>query len=58
MRVAISNGHEEADYIIKMYKNHKNKIVVINDDLNISNELSKKNSRLSFLIMYLLGLEE
>ena len=43
MRVAISNGHEEADYIIKMYKNHKNKIVVINDDLNISNELSKKN---------------
>ena len=43
MRVAISNGHEEADYIIKMYKNRRNKIVVINDDFNICNELSKKN---------------
>ena len=43
MKVAISNGHEEADYIIKMYSGHHNKIVVINSDLGICNELSKKN---------------
>ena len=43
MKVAISNGHEEADYIIKIFKNHHNKLVVINDDFKICNELSKKN---------------
>lgn len=43
MKVVIANGHEESDYIIKMYKSHKNKLVVINDNYNICDELSKKN---------------
>ena len=43
MKVAISNGHEEADFIVKMYRGHSNKLVVINSDINICNEISKKN---------------
>ena len=44
MKVAISNGHEEADFIVKMYRGHSNKLVVINSDINICNEISKKNA--------------
>ena len=43
MKVVISNGNQSADYIISMYKENKDKVIVINDDEATCKYLSKKN---------------
>lgn len=43
MRIAIADGAQEADYIIQQFQNKKNRLYVINDDVEICKYLSKKN---------------
>lgn len=43
MKVVVADGNEEADYIIRMYHNRQNSLVVINSSGSIANELSRKN---------------
>lgn len=43
MKIVISNGKQDADYIVSMYKENKNKVIVINDDEEICKYISKKN---------------
>ena len=43
MKVVVADGNEEADYIIRMYHNRRNSLVVINSSSSTANELSRKN---------------
>ena len=43
MKVVVADGNEEADYIIRMYHNRQNSLVVINSSSSTANELSRKN---------------
>lgn len=43
MKVVVSNGTQSADYIISMYKENKDKVIVINDDEKMCKYLSRKN---------------
>ena len=41
MKIVICDGHNEADYIIKMFKKKENTLIVINNDKNYASYLSK-----------------
>ena len=43
MKVVIADGRHEADYLISVYKSKKNNLIVINNDQNFCEYLSKKN---------------
>lgn len=43
MKIAITGGHSEADFIISMFKKEKHEIVVINDDLEFAKKISEHN---------------
>ena len=43
MRIVIANGNHEADYIIKMFKDKSNEIIVINSDPHVCDYLSSEN---------------
>ena len=43
MKILIAGGQNEADFIIKMFKEEKHQLVVINSDLNYSKILSREN---------------
>ncbi len=43
MKVLIAGGQNEADFIIKMFKEEKHQLVVINNDLNYCKLLSREN---------------
>ena len=43
MRIVIADGNQEADYIINLFQNKKNHLHVINSNVEICKELSKKN---------------
>ena len=44
MRIAIADGYQEDDYIINLFLNKKNKISVINSNMEIAKTLSVKNN--------------
>lgn len=44
MKIVIANGEHEADYIINMFKEKNNEIIVINSDENICRFLSEANN--------------
>ena len=44
MRIVIADGYQEADYIINLFLNKKNKISVINSNMEIAKALSVKNN--------------
>ena len=50
MRIVIADGYQEADYIINLFLNKKNKISVINSNMEIAKALSVKNN--VFIIMF------
>ena len=41
MKIVICDGHNEADYIIKMFKSRENTLIVINSDRDYGNYLAK-----------------
>ena len=43
MRIVVADGRQEADYIINLFNTKKNQLHVINSDVEICKELSKKN---------------
>lgn len=43
MKVVIADGYHEADYIINLFNDHKNDLVVINEDESICHYLSNNN---------------
>ena len=43
MKILIAGGQNEADFIIKMFKEEKHQLVVINSDLNYCKLLSREN---------------
>lgn len=43
MKIVIADGKHEADYIIKLFKNRNNKIIVINSDKDVCTYLSMQN---------------
>ena len=44
MKIVIINGGHEADYIVKHFKNHRNKLIIINDDNHICEYISANNN--------------
>ena len=43
MKIAITGGHSEAEFIISMFSKEKHDLVIINDDLDIANKISQDN---------------
>ncbi|MGN1227361.1 MAG: NAD-binding protein [Christensenellales bacterium] len=43
MKITITGGHSEADFIISMFKKEKHHLVVINDDLDFAKKISESN---------------
>lgn len=43
MKIAITGGHSEAEFIIAMFKREKNELVVINDDAEFAKKISENN---------------
>ena len=43
MKIAITGGHSEAEFIISMFKKEKNELVVINDDVDFAKKISENN---------------
>ena len=43
MKIVIANGGHAADYIIKSFKNRKNKLIIINDNRVEADKLAKAN---------------
>ena len=44
MKIVIADGRHEADYIISMYNNRKNDLIIINQDEDICRYLSAQNN--------------
>ena len=45
MKVLITGGRNEADFVIKMFKEEKNQIIVVNGDKDFCKYLSKENAK-------------
>lgn len=48
MKIVIANGHQSADYLIKYFKNIRNKIIVINSSKDTIQYLTKSNKIAAF----------
>ena len=43
MKIAITGGHSEAEFIISMFMKEKHQLVIINDDMEMAKKISQDN---------------